>query len=574
MTIACGLSSAPHHVGGRRKRGVYDLWNRAESNEVLYEVLKRLGFSDCCVYSGSYPLYNTYRSLPPLDLRESSLELIAAHALFSKNDDMPSPIDRNQVAFESFLLSEESCEDVNRRFRENEFSRCPVLSSILHYARRYCANVLGDCPDIDDLDCSFGPGATASNKNLNGTTARWKLSATCTISESAYHLRDRLRACFPAWLGDRNIVPAIGLLDFVPKSHKTSRTIMIEPLLNTFVQKGIGAYLKKRLYRRGINLFDQSAQRERARLGSVHGNFATIDLSRASDSIASYLVLDLLPLDWFDLLSSFRTPTCSYKKRYFTLEKFSSMGNGFTFELETLIFKSLISGIATYCGLEDDSICYGDDITANTPLARAITFFFKAFGFTVNSDKSFYEGCVREACGGDYRAGLDIRPWFLRGLRDGGRFSYAKIVSYHNFLQRKPWFDKVGIRKYLLSLIPPKFRLWGPDGYGDSWLVSLSHPATYLQRASSRYPGWEGYLARGFMAIPYRDETPCKGDVLLPAYSAGRGPCEDIYALRLPKGARMRARFVRAIVQAHGDCLSQTEGPDYDLSRLVVQERE
>jgi hypothetical protein len=259
----------------------------------------------------------------------------------------------------------------------------------------------------------------------------------------------------------------------------------------------------------------------------------------------------------------------SYKKRFITLEKFSSMGNGFTFELETLIFKALVRGIADYCGLEDDSICYGDDITCNPSLARAVTHYFPLFGLTPNVDKSYVDGPFREACGGDYRLGVDVRPYFLRGLRDGGRISFAKIVAFHNFLTRKPWFDPDRlVRAYLLSLIPEKVRKWGPDGYGDCWLLSMAPCKTYLPRAATlKGKQWyEGFVANGYVAVPSRDDRPVSGDALLPAYLAGSGPSEDVYAVRLPKGSRMRARVQRIIVDDHG-----TTYPDTEVYSDVIQ---
>jgi len=540
---------------------------------VIYEILHRLGFSDVVDAANSAEqrrLYATFTSLPKLDLQSAPLNLIQAHALFQKNADMLAPIDRVAVAYESFLESERSCAQINSEMASGRLTKDPVLAHIVHVAQRYIATVLGPVPGLGDLECDFGPGSSASNKTTGGTTARWKLSSSCTISTSAFAEFAALRACYPRWLLFKQAVPVIGLLDFVPKSFKTDRSIMVEPLLNTFVQKGIGRWMKKRLYRHGIDLTDQSVQRERAREGSVTGRWATIDLSRASDSVAYHLVMDLLPYGWFDLLDKWRTPMCRYKKEFITLQKFSSMGNGFTFELETLVFKALLVGIASYIGVEDDSVVYGDDITCNTALARAASHFFTFFGFTINIDKSYVEGPFREACGGDYRLGVDVRPWFCRGLRDGGRFSYAKLFSFYNFLQRKPWFDPTkALRIYLLDRIPEPVRRFGPDGFGDIWLLSLAPPSSYLAPASSKYSGWEGHLAIGYSAAPHRNVEDCKGDWFLPAYMAGRGPAFDVYAVRAPKGARLTSREVTVLTTSRNGPLEDIEGcPIVDHSQL------
>lgn len=577
--MICDLVGSNYAVRtlNKKRKGFFDLWSRDESNEVIYEILHCLGFSDCVAAahnSSEYNVFAAFSALPKLDVRLSPLNLIQAHALFQKNSDMLAPIDRKGVAYESFLESERSCAQINSEIDSGHLYHDPALAHIVHVAQRYIAKVLGPVPDLESLECDFGPGSSASDstKIISGTTARWKLSSTCTISTSAFAHFAALRACYPAWLQHESAVPVIGLLDFVPKSFKTDRSIMIEPLMNTFVQKGIGRWIRKRLYRHGIDLADQSVQRERAREGSISERWATIDLSRASDSIAYRLVMDLLPWEWFALLDTWRTPMCRYKEDFITLEKFSSMGNGFTFELETLIFKALLVGIASYTEVSDDSSVYGDDITCSTDLARGASHFFPFFGFSINRDKSFLEGVFREACGGDYRLGVDVRPWFCRGLRDGGRFSYAKIFSFYNFLQRKPWFDvDKRIRTYLLSKIPEPVRRYGPDGYGDIWLLSLAPPRSYLKPASAKYVGWEGYLARGYSAVPHRNVEACRGDSLLPAYLAGRGPALDVYAVRAPKGSRLTSREVTVLtVEGRKGLLEDIEGcPILDPSQLV-----
>ena len=103
-------------------------------------------------------------------------------------------------------------------------------------------------------------------------------------------------------------------------------------------------------------------------------------------------------------------------------------------------------------------------------------------------------------------------------------------------------------------------RRFGPDGFGDIWLLSLAPDRSYLPPASSRYPGWEGYLARGFSAVPHRNLDECLGDLFLPAYMAGRGPSHDVYAVRLPKGARLTSREVTVLTVRGNGVLQDIEG--------------
>lgn len=89
--------------------------------------------------------------------------------------------------------------------------------------------------------------------------------------------------------------------------------------------------------------------------------------------------------------------------------KFSSMGNGCTFALETLIFASLLHAVGSKIGL-----VYGDDITIETELAPALFRLLKFLGFVPNEEKSYTSGPFRESCGKDFFEGHDVTPFYLR----------------------------------------------------------------------------------------------------------------------------------------------------------------
>jgi len=211
------------------------------------------------------------------------------------------------------------------------------------------------------LALGFGPGASSTVKIK--TTARFKLNADPVCSRDAMEsVYTELWPTIPhyAYLHKGLCRVGMGHLAFVPKSAKTDRSIMIEPLLNTFVQKGIGSYLKGRLLKAGCNLYDQSINNSLARKGSKDGTLATVDLSSASDSIAYSVVLDLLPVDWMNFLTAWRTGHVVYDKKRidFELEKFSSMGNGFTFELESLIFYTCALCVAVESGYSPNRLAF------------------------------------------------------------------------------------------------------------------------------------------------------------------------------------------------------------------------
>lgn len=208
---------------------------------------------------------------------------------------------------------------------------------------------------------------------------------------------------------------------YVPKTAQTHRAIAIEPLMNIFLQLGVGGVLKKRLASAGCDLRSQERNQQLAALGScdVVPDFerpSTMDLEMASDTLCIELVRELIPEDWFQLLSDLRSPfglnaDGSVRK----WAKFSSMGNGYTFELESLIFYALVCSTVEYFGgsLQYVSV-FGDDIVVPHywfPMAREVLQFA---GFRTNSAKTFVAGPFRESCGKDFFKGTAVRPFYLK----------------------------------------------------------------------------------------------------------------------------------------------------------------
>lgn len=447
-------------------------------------------------------------------------------ALYSKNASLDLNIDREKAAYDKFLESEEQCRRTNKRFNGDHLSDVVFgisARSVFHRLSRKIAGILGEAPSLDDLHCSFGPGSSTTCKKK--TSAKWKLSSQLAVSKDARDCVTTLASLYPrmAW---ETLKLDVGQLSFVPKTAKTHRSIMVEPVVNTFVQRGIGSLIKRRLSRAGCNLYDQSRNREFARVGSKFGTFATVDLSSASDNISYNVVRELLPWDWYELLASWRTGICHYKKenRYFVLEKFSSMGNGFTFELESCIFYAAAQLSCELVGISTNSIkncvgTYGDDIIVPTDAVAALYAILAFLGFTVNEAKSFSDGPFRESCGADFVLGVDVRPFYVKDC-----ITDARLVAMSNQVARSGFPDKA-FRKLIESYINPRNQKFGPEGYGDGHLIGYDWERQHLHRDR----GYEGYVFQTFAKEPVRDtampfanlydpENSGHGYGLLPAY--------------------------------------------------------
>jgi len=324
--------------------------------DVSREVFSHIEKND---WLGAIDFKIDYETIDPIDAIYSR-QIIA---LFSKLDFIELGIDKERVAFEKFRACEESCLEVNRRFSVSRPASIYVfqkdedrVESILFLAQRKIANILGVCPSLEDLDPSFGPGA---NTNVLSRCAnpRVKLSARLACSTSMTRNVGEFLSETPLWSqlhaydsNDESYYVEVevhhGKLSFVPKNARTDRSIVVEPLLNSFWQKAVGKVIRKRLMKSGVDLNDQTRNQELAKKGSQNGNLATLDLSSASDCIARGLVWSLLPLEWAELLDVLRTPSVEYQGEILHLEKFSSMGNAYTFELESLLFYSLAHSCA------------------------------------------------------------------------------------------------------------------------------------------------------------------------------------------------------------------------------------
>jgi hypothetical protein len=311
----------------------------------------------------------------------------------------------------------------------------------------------------------------------------------------------------------------VGSLLFVDKNAKTHRPICIEPVLNGFWQLGVGDYIKDRLrIHANQNLRDQTRNREFARLGSIHGSIATIDLSSASDTVSYSVVFDLLPEGWVDLLDSLRTPVIRYEGYELELEKFSSMGNGYTFELESLIFWALASACTELRSGDQERVSvYGDDIIVPTVAVDLLYASLTWCGFSVNSEKSFTQGNFRESCGADWLDGNDVRPIFKKD-----RLTIQFLYLFHNWSIRR---GEIALAKIALSFIPNEFLVYGPDGYGDGHLLGsyeLKSPRSIRRR------GWEGGYFSTLRESPKSVETDASGSLLYALYSSYTSSVTDV----------------------------------------------
>lgn len=399
-------------------------------------------------------------------------------------------------AIRSFKRSERRCFLLNRKFDLYGKFRSPHEYK-LSKMRSFIRVVMGDRPNLalilDEAD--FGAGASLGVHGNATHLAAKLLSEKWSVSPSAsvyaywalmrnYQTRDLLLEsrngyqCLDFDFSREKFKSKVRMLSnnkvsFVPKTAKTHRAIAVEPLLNGFLQKGVDQVMRHQLDKIDIRLSDQFRNQRMARQGSIddtEDSFVTIDLSQASDSISIGLVKDLLPIEWFELLNSLRSTSYELNGELKTYHKFCSMGNGFCFPLETLVFVACC--MACGCGKPGtDFSVYGDDIIVRRKHATEVLALLKVLGFRPNTEKTFLQGPFRESCGADWFKGVDVRPYILDYALD----SLQNVFKWVNLTRRNPlataFFE--GTYDDVLSLVPEQFRYWRPyKGQPDTGLDS------------------------------------------------------------------------------------------------------
>jgi hypothetical protein len=338
-------------------------------------------------------------------------------------------------AVSSFLRTEADVGVVNRHLRYG--SACNGVEGIISDARRKIIRILDPLANSGDnfpfkefiTGCDWGPGATSSLKSNDARLDKKILEHQLSVTRHALPYAIAYMQYDTSWVSARfgfpvescSLLPCeFQIVDSdrfttVPKNWKTRRSIAIQPTLNIFLQKGVGRVIRNRLRRDGVNLDDQSRNQILASRAFSEG-YATIDLAKASDSVSSELVELLMPPSWLKVMKDLRTRYTKIGDHVHWLEKFSAMGNGFTFELESLIFYALLWGVVRCEANDWDSeiAVYGDDLIVHSKYYERVVQVLSYCGFTVNDEKSFHSGPFYESCGKHYFMGFDVTPVYQK----------------------------------------------------------------------------------------------------------------------------------------------------------------
>jgi len=252
-------------------------------------------------------------------------------------------------------------------------------------------------------------------------------------------------------------------LTTVPKNSETDRVIACEPTINMWFQLAFGRFLQQSLKSIGLDITNQQTINQAyARSGSLFCQqfkdpFCTIDLKSASDSISMELLRLLFPPCIVQIIEMLRSPNISVDGELIELPMVSTMGNGFTFPLLTLVCSALFYTAnkrlrGGHINWRHTAV-FGDDIIVRRSVYHSTVDLLERAGFLVNLSKSYSVGLFRESCGGDYYDGRFITPAYITYLDSDEDVRVALNILYE-WSSRHFYLEEA--IKYLLSLLKNK----------------------------------------------------------------------------------------------------------------------
>lgn len=468
------------------------------------------------------------------------------------NPDSPIPdSEKESKALANFLARE----SVNRRINQvktwgynrvtDDFETEGLLDrELLLRARDIIRELIGEAPSLRQvLEASaFGNGASATLRRCDAQAQKKFVRGISTTSSLApfipplveqsaiwldvigipkrdtYIVSPNGKVSLHDWSALKRV--AGGVMRFVEKQYDIKRIIVLEPELNGYLQKGVGKVLRAKLARRsrfsrnGMCL-DTSGDLNSslAQAGSEYGHLATVDAESASDSITLALCELLFPDSWYHLFCLLRSPYVVLPNgKCHRLQMMSGMGNGFTFELESVVFYAIGLACAERSSLpfatEFVSI-HGDDLIVPSDVFDLVDLAYKSAGVVVNRKKSFSEGPFRESCGGHFYNGQSVKPFFRKhstGHSRGDWFWLANSLQLW-LSERNASYLAFGRGKELLQVL--KYLRWyASSGVPSRWYVPAllsRRSGLYSEPQQSRGP-W--YRTRCVVDVPRTEILP------------------------------------------------------------------
>jgi hypothetical protein len=430
-------------------------------------------------------------------------------------------LERERRAMEEFVQCEKDVRESDSLLDPAYLADLERISDLLY---QDVVNLVDSDIDWGRLRPKHGPGAVADRLSTN---AKWDLRTWTTRLQRAHILSEEFlyhnaQEHLRGMVGELTVLepgsePPVRVVT-VPKTLKAPRIIAIEPSWMQYSQQALQRSLRDALEQdsilsRMIGIDDQVPNQELARLGSLSGDLATLDLSEASDRVSNQHVMALLAgqPSLLAAVQACRSMTADVPGHgVLRLAKYASMGSALTFPIEAMVFLAVIFlGIERELGTPFNSRdelaqyvgavrVFGDDLIVPRDCVLSVVDMLEIFGYRVNVSKSYWTGRFRESCGSEWYDGVDVsivkvRQSLPRSRQDAdgviAAVSLRNLAYWAGLWQTAAWLDN-----FLQGLLH-HYPVVGPD---TSLLGRESVLGYQFQRLD---PSNQSPLARGYIKV-------------------------------------------------------------------------
>lgn len=402
----------------------------------------------------------------------------------------------------------------------------PVMAS----ARDLISRVLGRSPlDTFNLDPKHGPGGVSEGKT---NTEKWTFDSWPRSLEFLfpYSLYGKANIRLDPVHSGVPLTRSVTKVCLVPKDSRGPRLISSEPAAMQYIQQGLWRELetrfkRSRLFQSSVALRDQEKNRQHC-LRSHEQQFATLDLSNASDTLSCQLIWFLLGgvRDWRRALFHARSTHARLPSGdEIRLYSFSPMGSAVCFPLETLVFWAVaVSCVSWFEGVGYSTACrtvsvFGDDIIVPLGCAAFVIDILRYIGCEPSESKCCYRTPFRESCGIETFDGTDVSITRNREYRYGEALCiehFPSLLSYNQTLYARGYKHASSFFLTLLRRITPtasvdephssSFLACGPvnkDKLKTRYNEALQRFEALVPTPRQRSEGWEDPLGRLHAAL-------------------------------------------------------------------------
>jgi hypothetical protein len=476
--------------------------------EAIYAVLQlTLGFSKIALPQDSLARGGSAQVVSPRRKKRAMSEFVQCEKDVKRSDSMLDP---------SYM---EDFKRISRLLYTDLFAK---MDRDVHFAR---------------LVPKHGPGAVADKLSNN---AKWNQRTWTTRLQSALPAEEFLipNLSFKKELDEDLTYLEPGMevpvkVTAVPKTLKTPRIIAIEPAAMQYAQQSIlssfiSSWKEDSFLSHVIGIDDQDPNRAMAARGSHSGDLATLDLSEASDRVSYQHVRALLD-DYPELLRA--VDSCRSRKAdvfghgVVRLAKYASMGSALCFPFEAMVFLTIILlGIERELStplsrkrviklFSEQVRVYGDDLIVPRDYVLSVVDELEAFGYRVNTGKSFWIGRYRESCGRAYYDGQDVSIVKVRQVLPTRRQDASGVIAAvslrNQYYWAGLWKSAAWMDNYLRKLLKAY-----PNVAPSSPLLGRESALGYqFQRL---HPNYHSPLTKGYYVVakPPRDFLDGPGALL------------------------------------------------------------